>query len=62
MAAARGRYARRHGAALAHHFGASVGGILVNGEINAAALDTMFDQFDSDGNGQVDIHEVGRCK
>ena len=29
----------------------SAGGILVNGEINAAALDTMFDQFDSDGGG-----------
>lgn len=56
--AARARYARRHGAALAQHFATSVGGILVNGEINAAALDVMFNQFDSDGNGQVDVLEL----
>eukprot|EP00227_Mantoniella_beaufortii_P014562 CAMPEP_0197577120 /NCGR_PEP_ID=MMETSP1326-20131121/1869_1 /TAXON_ID=1155430 /ORGANISM="Genus nov. species nov., Strain RCC2288" /LENGTH=567 /DNA_ID=CAMNT_0043140137 /DNA_START=36 /DNA_END=1739 /DNA_ORIENTATION=- len=58
MAAARARYARRNGAALAIHFGNSVGGILVDGVVNAAALDTMFDQFDTDGNGQVDTHEL----
>jgi|TARA_B110000977_G_scaffold35474_1_gene47477 hypothetical protein len=44
MAAARVRRANLFGAHLAHHIGASVGGILVDGEINAVALDVLFDQ------------------
>ena len=51
MAQARSRYAKRYGAALAQRFGDSVGGILVDGEVNAETLDSMFDQFDADGDG-----------
>ena len=39
MAAARLRQAKRYGAQIAHHIGVSVGGIIVDGDINAAALD-----------------------
>jgi Ca2+/Na+ antiporter len=35
-----------------------VGGIVVDGDINAAALDRLFDQFDADGNGQIEVHEL----
>lgn len=58
MAAARLRRAKRYGQALAHHIGLSMGGILVDGDINAAALDRLFDQFDADGNGEVDTDEL----
>ena len=58
MAAARLRRAKRYGHALAHHIGLSMGGILVDGDINAAALDRLFDQFDADGNGEVDTDEL----
>ena len=58
MQAARLRQAKKYGAQLAHHIGISVGGILVDGDINAAALDKLFDQFDADGNGQIEIHEL----
>ena len=58
MAAARLRRAKRYGRALAHHIGLSMGGILVDGDINAAALDRLFDQFDADGNGEVDTDEL----
>lgn len=58
MAAARLRRAKRYGQALAHHIGISMGGILVDGDINAAALDRLFDQFDADGNGEVDTDEL----
>ena len=55
----RGFDARRGGGhALAHHIGLSMGGILVDGDINAAALDRLFDQFDADGNGEVDTDEL----
>ena len=58
FAAAHARYTRRYGAALALQIGKSVGGLVVDGEINFRALDIMFDQFDTDGNGQVDTHEL----
>jgi hypothetical protein len=58
MAAARLRQAKRYGARIAHHIGVSVGGIIVDGDINAAALDRLFDQFDADGNGQIEVHEL----
>jgi Ca2+/Na+ antiporter len=56
--AAKLRHAKKHSTALAHHIGVSVGGILVDGDINAAALDRLFDQFDADGNGEVDTAEL----
>lgn len=58
MDAARLRQAKRYGARIAHHIGVSVGGIMVDGDINAAALDRLFDQFDADGNGQIEVHEL----
>ena len=58
IAAARLRQAKRYGAQIAHHIGLSVGGIVVDGDINAAALDRLFDQFDADGNGQIEVHEL----
>ena len=57
MKAARVRYENRYATLMAHQL-ANRGGLVVNGEINAAALDTMFDQFDADGNGQVDTQEL----
>ena len=58
IAAAQLRRAKRYGAQIAHHIGLSVGGIVVDGDINAAALDRLFDQFDADGNGQIEVHEL----
>ena len=56
--AAQAKSARKRGAMFAAHLGNSMGGILVNGEVNAAALDKMFGQFDSDGNNEVDVQEL----
>ena len=58
IAAAKLRQAKKYGAKLAHHIGVTVGGLLVDGEINAAALDKLFDQFDADGNGQIETNEL----
>ena len=58
MDAARLRQAKRYGAHIAHHIGVSVGAVTVDGDINAAALDRLFDQFDADGNGKIEVHEL----
>ena len=42
----------------AAHLGNTMGGILIDGEVNVQALNKMFEQFDSDGNNEVDVQEL----
>ena len=50
--------AEKRGAVFAAHLGNTMGGILVDGEVNVQALNKMFEQFDSDGNNEVDVQEL----
>ena len=58
IAAAQAKAARKRGAMFAAHLGNTMGGILVDGEVNVQALNKMFEQFDADGNNEVDVHEL----
>ena len=58
IAAAQAKAARKRGAMFAAHLGNTMGGILVDGEVNVQALNKMFEQFDSDGNNEVDVQEL----
>ena len=58
IAAAQAKAARKRGAMFAAHLGNTMGGILIDGEVNVQALNKMFEQFDSDGNNEVDVKEL----
>lgn len=58
IAAAQAKAARKRGAMFAAHLGNTMGGILVDGEVNVQALNKMFEQFDSDGSNEVDVQEL----
>jgi len=58
IAAAQAKAARKRGAMFAEHLGNTMGGILVDGEVNVPALNKMFEQFDADGNNEVDVQEL----
>ena len=58
IAAAQAKAARKRGAMFAAHLGNTMGGILIDGEVNVQALNKMFEQFDSDGNNEVDVQEL----